>query len=404
MTVEPWVAGSGGVQRGKNGATSRAPRAHKVGMLVRFGSYRSSHSNLRLIGRSNAMNQHPNNPASNQLRAGVAMDQLRDAVEKSGYPLQTEIGDLLRKSFSAQEEWCYVDRDSGDLRSIDIRADMSLHDEDSAQPRVRPQLTLLVECKHSQLPYVFFESTAPKGLIDHPKIHGLHKSTVKISSDDDPSTWTFTVIHALHLHDHAFQTAPLYCNSFSKAVRKGADIELSGTEAYSGLVLPLIKSLEHLANAEAPPKTAWYFDAHLSVGVGVLDAPMVVARRQPKDTNLELVPWVRILRHEYSADREFGERDRMWAIDVVHKDYVDGYLVTHLLPFARDFAAKVLAHTTELATGEAFAAGMGADSWRDIAGRLRPAQLRAVVKRTRDVGQHLLKMRRAKGKGKSSGK
>jgi hypothetical protein len=344
------------------------------------------------------MNHHQDNPAGNQLRAGIAMDQLRIAVEKSGYPLQTEVNELLRPSFSAQEEWCYVDRDSGELRSIDIRADMCLHSWDDPQPRVRPQLTLLVECKQSQLPYVFFESTAPQALHDHPKIHGLHKPTITISSDDDPSTWTLTIIHALDLAEHPFQKAPIYCSTFSKVVRKGTDIELSGTDAYSGLVLPLIKSLEHLSSAERPPKTAWYFDAHLSVAVGVLDAPMVVARRQKGDTGLELVPWVRILRHEYSANGEFGERDRVWAIDIVHKDYLDGYITTHLVPFAKDFAARVLAHTTEIATGHAFAAGMGADCWQGFESRLRPSQLGSVVRRARAVGQHLLKSSKGKTK------
>lgn len=327
------------------------------------------------------------------------MDQLRAAVEKSGYPLQTEIGRLLRRSFFTQDEWCYVDRDSGELRTIDIRADVQLYQEGS-QPRVRPQLTLLIECKQSQLPYVFFESTSPEGMFDHPKITGLQNPTIRISSDDDPSTWTFTIIHALDLHKNAFQIAPICCNTFSKAARKGADLELSGTEAYSGLILPLIKALGHLSIAEAPPKTAWYFDAHLAVGIGVLDAPMIVARKQPSGTSLDLAPWVRVLRHEYSADGKLGERDQMWAIDVVHRDYLDEYLTLHLIPFAKDFATTVLAHTTEIATGEAFAAGMGANCLDGIESRLKPARLTAVVKRTKAVGQNLMKAMKSQAKQK----
>jgi hypothetical protein len=339
------------------------------------------------------------NPPNNQLRAGTSMDQLRAAVEKSGYPLQTEISELLGRSFWTQDEWSYVDRDSGELRAIDIRADRRLYDQNT-EPRARPQLTVLVECKHSLLPYVFFESKAPSGMVDHPRIAGLHKPMIRISSDDDPSTWTFTVIHALNLHEHAFQTAPVFCNTFSKATRKGSELELSGTEAYSGLVLPLIKALDHLLAAEALPKTAWYFDAHLAIALGVLDAPMVVARKQPTGTTLELVPWVRVLRHEFASGAEFGERDRMWAVDVVHQDYLEEYVSSHLMPFANDFATRVLAHTTEIADGQAFVAGMGANSWHGIEPRVSPARLSDVTKRAGAVGRNLVRAIKTKTRQK----
>lgn len=337
------------------------------------------------------MDQAPGNPSSNQLDAGVSADQVRSAVDRSGYPLQTIVSGILRHPFSVQNEWSYVDRDSGELRSIDLRAELRLF-EWEPQPRVRPHLTLLTECKQSQLPYIFFESESPRGLLDHPKVFGLRRPTIKITTDDDASTFTFTTIHALNLHEHAFQLAPVYCSTFSKCVRKGAEVELSGTEAYGGLVLPLIKALEHLAKAEAPSETAWYFDAHLSIGLGVLDAPMVVARSDSNGTKLQLAPWVRVLRHEYSAENERFNRDQFWAIDVVHRDYIEVYIGSHVVPFAKEFANRVLRHTNELATGQAFALGMGANCWNDIEQRLRPKQVDASIKRTWAVSRNFFKL------------
>lgn len=346
------------------------------------------------------MKQTPGNPPSNQLGPGLNTDQVRNAVDKSGYPLQTVVSTMLRRSFGVQEEWSYLDRDSGELRSTDIRAAQPLFEWREPQPRVRPQLTLLVECKQSQLPYLFFESEPPRSLLDHPRIVGLHKSTIQVSTDDDASTWTFTIIHALGLQEHAFQTTPVFCNTFSKCVRKGSELELSGAAAYGGLVLPLIKALEHLGTAEAPPATAWYFDGHLSIGLGVLDAPMIVARANPTATELELIPWVRVLRHEYSKEGDHLERDRLWAIDVVHRDYLETYLTVHLAPFAKEFATRVLAHPTEVATGQAFAAGMGADSWTAVEERLKPRQFDASIKRTRAVGRNILRLLSWKDKDK----
>jgi hypothetical protein len=344
------------------------------------------------------MDRAINNPPSNKIGLGLNAEQIASAVDRSGYPLQTIVGKALRRDFGVRDEWSYIDRDTKELRSIDIRADMELHEWDP-QPRVRPQLTVLIECKQSQLPYVFFRAEPPPGLLDHPKIYGLHRPAIQITSDDDPSTWTCSVIHALDLHEHAFQTDPVYSNTFSKCVRKGAELELSGTDAYSGLVLPLIKALAHLSKAEAPPSTAWYFDAHLSVGLGVLDSPMIVAQPTDAGTKLELVPWVRVLRHEYAiVETERFERDRIWAIDIVHRDYLDVYVSDHLVPFARSFAKKVLAHTTELATGQAFAPGMGADGWTQLEARITPRQTNAAVKRTRAIGRNLFDLARRKRK------
>jgi hypothetical protein len=355
-------------------------------MALRFVEAGVNTQQLRLI----MMDHSTNNPPTNQLGPGISAEQVINAVEKSGYPLQTIVGTVLRRKFDVQEEWGYVDRDSGDLRSMDMRADLRLHGW-SPQPRVRPHLTLVIECKQSQLPYVFFQAESPSGLLDHPKVFGLHTPTITVSTDDDASTWVFTVIHALDLHEHGFQTAPSFCTTFSRCVRKSADLELSGTEAYSGLVLPLIKALDHLSNAERPPDTAVYFDAHLCVGLGVLDAPMIVARRDAGATRLEFTPWIRVLRHEYSEAAEAFSRDRLWALDVVHKDFLETYLESHLIPFAEQFAGRVLAHPNEIATGEAFAEGMGADSWRDVESRLRPKRFEATVKRTRSVGRNLFR-------------
>jgi hypothetical protein len=337
------------------------------------------------------MNDSIQNPASNQLGAGLTDAQVLGAVQKSGYPLQTIVGDTLRSDFFVQEEWSYIDRDTKELRTIDIRAKRMLYDL-KEHPRVRPQLDLVIECKQSHLPCVFFLSRNTPNLLNFPEIAGLHKDILEITTDDDLSTWSYHVSHALDLNLESFHKAPRYCNSFSKCVRKGAEIELSGTEAYTGLVLPLIKGVQHLIASEQPVETAWYFDAHLVLSVAVLDSPMIAASIGEGKTILTFLPWVRVLRHEYLEEADWWQRDRMWAVDVVHKDFLAIYLAQHVLPFAERFSQRVLRHPSELATGEGFALGMGKDSWGSIEGRLVPRPRTARVNRAKLILKNLTRL------------
>ncbi len=213
-----------------------------------------------------------------------------------------------------------------------------------------------------------------------------------IASDDDPSTWTYTVIHALDLDRHPFQATPGFCHTLSKCVRKGAEIELSGSEAYNGLVLPLVKALRHFVRAQFPVDTAWYFDCHLTVGIGVLDAPMVGVTSGPTGPALIALPWVRVLRHEYEEKGEHSEREQLRILDVVHKDYLQTYLAEHLMPFAACFAERVLRHTTELATGIAFVPRMGADGWYPVENRMQPRSGASRLSRASAIGRNILRI------------
>jgi hypothetical protein len=191
-----------------------------------------------------------------------------------------------------------------------------------------------------------------------------------------------------------YQVTPPFCHTLSKCVRKGSDVELSGSEAYNSLILPLVKALHHFKQTQAPPKTAryWYWDAHITIGLGVLDAPMVAVNVENGPPVFTAMPWVRVLRHEYQDKTAHSERDRIWMIDIVHKDYFASYLNDHLLPFAERFAQRVLRHPTELATGAAFVPGLGANAWNSIEQRMQPRSLVAGTARSLAIGRSIAKL------------
>lgn len=338
------------------------------------------------------MKTTPNNPSTNKLGAGLTETDVLNAVSKSGYPVQTIIADYLRSQFAVQEEWSYIDKDTQELRTIDILADKCLWDINKEQPRVRPTLDLLVECKKSALPYVFFLSSSKPWVPHFPLLAGLFRHTLILTTDDDASSWELPILDALELNSHPFIKEPEYCMSFAKCVRQGSDVQLSGSESFHSLVLPILKAMHHFQIAESPPKTAWYFDCHLVIGLGVLDAPMIGIRISEQSHDSRLLPWVRVVKHETDEISDLWNRTRLFAIDIVHKDFLQDYLDKHVLPFAQEFSKLTIKHQQVLASGEAFATGMGKDSWHNIEHRLEPRKMSARVSRSKTIGKNIFRV------------
>jgi hypothetical protein len=104
---------------------------------------------------------------------------------------------------------------------------------------------------------------------------------------------------------------------------------------------------------------------------------MITATVKNGSTNLDFTPWVRILRHEPSPDESgFGAHmGDVFAIEVVHKDFLQDYLTHHVIPFAELFKERAHRHHEELATGKGFVPGMARSDWDYVESRLQPREL-----------------------------
>lgn len=321
------------------------------------------------------MKSAKDNPKTNNLNPGISEQDVELAIKKSGYPLQTIIANKLRKKFYCQEEWSFIDRKTKEIRSLDIMAQTELYDFKKGQPKVRPTLNLLIECKQSELPYIFFLSPNKLRTPNYPYFGGLSHKSITLSTDDVPATFTLPIIDILCLGEVDFVINAAPCSmTFSKCVRNGKDIVLSGTESYQGLILPLITSLLYFDEAETPPKTAMYFDGHLPFSIGVLDAPMIGVMVNGNSYETEYIPWVRVFRHESYESEDWNDRKKTYAIDIVHKDYFDTFIDKQLMPFAQKYADLIIKHDKKLADGKAFVKGLGKACWSDIEGRLENIQ------------------------------
>lgn len=241
--------------------------------------------------------------------------------------------------------------------AIDLVATRELSQPAPEESRIRPTLTVMIECKQSDLPYVFFSTSSAPWRLDLPTVCYSGAQEVVVTTDSNPTSWHFSAMEALDLTGHSFHGVEGF-SIVSKCARKGPRLELSGTDAYNGIVMPLISATTHFIEASRPPSTAHWFDAYLVCAVAVVDAPMIVTTNGPSDLELEARPWCRLFRHEPKDYGEFlGEVGRHLAVDVVHKDFAAQYFTDHLLPFAEYFSAGALRNNEVLATGQGFIAG-----------------------------------------------
>jgi len=333
------------------------------------------------------MKSSKNNPNSNALGAGLNENQIDVAISKSGYPLQLEIARVLKPKFGITEEWGYIDKITQEFRSLDIFANIYLYNPMKIEPKVRPKLSLLIECKRSELPYIFFISDNTYSLFNFPFIIGLKDvdSCINITTDDDRSSWTLPLSDVLEFESHNFIYKDVnFCTTFSKCERKGKNIILSGSNSYNSLIFPLISAFEYYTKIVRPPKTAVYFDAYLSFCIGVIDAPMIGVSIKKKKHEKIFLPWVRLIKHDPKIENEFDIKQ--FVIDIVHKDFLSKYIENHLLPFADFYSKLILKHQDALKTCTGFISGMGKDSYRNLEGRLKQKTISGRIKRVTKGG------------------
>ena len=315
------------------------------------------------------------NPKENKLPPGVALSDIDDSVTKSGYPLQLVISELLRSAFSLQHEWSFIDQETKKVRNMDILASKYLWDFTNYETRVRPELNLIIECKQSELPYVFFITpTNPTGTMT-PDICGLNSNEIEIDTDDDLSTWTYPITEAINLNKHDFISKVIPCITFSKSVRTSKGIELSGSNAYNSIIHPLIKAIDYYKELKKPSSTEVYFDCHYVQGIGVLDAPMICSRTVGEYNKIFFSPWVRLYRNLPIEKKNSFQTPKLCAIDIVHKNFFHEYIKIHLIPYAEYFSKQIIKHSQIIAENKAFVKGRGKKNYFGIEDRLEERKI-----------------------------
>ena len=282
------------------------------------------------------------NPAGNQIPSSVKEESLIQAVESSGYPLQGMIASKLRDSaFSVTEEWGFSDRDTNGPRTLDLAAYRPLKLEN-----VAPGLLLLIECKKSIHPYVFFRTLGHQDVSWFPRIAGLIHGGITMLHELDGMVAVQRLVpgsQAFGLCKLPFvEAGPDICAVFSRAEANGKKVELSGSEPSNSVIMPLANACDHAMRVFGHPARSDVVYPDLIICVAVLDAPMLLVESPEQGSDPILTPWVRIIRQEPNLDQFVEERIKHYAVDVVHVDFFDTFIKTHILPFAREFGSRAI--------------------------------------------------------------
>src|SRR5689334_7072751 len=129
------------------------------------------------------MRKASSNPPTNVIPSSIDEADLIRAVQTSGYPLQGVVAEKLeRLEFKVTEEWGFIDSDSKQQRSLDIFAYKVLSG-DHKDP-ISPRLALLIECKRTIHPYVFFKAVSEIPMSTFPVVAGVRGSGVNIEQRD----------------------------------------------------------------------------------------------------------------------------------------------------------------------------------------------------------------------------
>lgn len=81
----------------------------------------------------------------------------------------------------------------------------------------------------------------------------------------------------LGLADTPFGKEPPVCSAFTQAIAKGKKVQMSGTDPFNSIILPLVKAIDHtisLYSAISSTQKVRLYPT-LIMNICVLDAPMI---------------------------------------------------------------------------------------------------------------------------------
>jgi hypothetical protein len=272
------------------------------------------------------------------LPSGIVEKDVVEAVIASGYPLQSVVAVALADEFQVIQEWGYMDETFHEQRTLDVFATRALQ---PSSPMLQPQLTLLIECKRSTLPFVAFASPIPQVPRGFPSIVGFSKNEFELHA---PTLAYRRVGPAEFLACRELEfvgTGPTTVSSLGRLERKGKKLELSGSVPYRNLVLPLARALDHYERTWRGLGRQPAYYPNVVLCIGVVDASLLVVRGSPEVPELHGEPWVRVVRQEAVEARE-GWRRRYYVVDLIHRTFFGDYVSRHALPFAKELAGRMI--------------------------------------------------------------
>lgn len=293
---------------------------------------------LRLRGRVSVRLTTLDRVTESQDQMAFTEQSLLDAIHRSGYPLQARVVDVIRETFgdwqwldAISEEWSFVDPETQQSRNLDLliqRGLRGVNDELPHDPGVptdsrallRHQLSLLIECKQSSLPYVFF--TRPHVYPEElPIVLGAPADDIELGYAGEEPFAVTPLTDIIGYAESAQRPGHVASVAAKASFRKGGELELSGADVFRGLTLPVRKALQHYRSLCSTPR--FYCTVRYTYPVVVLDAPMYA---YSSDGELSPVDVVRVALTEPSEEAWDTTFNTSHSLDFVKLDHLAVYL------------------------------------------------------------------------------
>lgn len=306
---------------------------------------------------------------SSILRAGVTEETLIAAIKSSGHPTQSIVADKLRSALShtkgpaiVQEEWSFEDTDQKIVRQLDAWASKSLRDVSDANPYdphrptemrslLRYELDLFVECKHSELPYVFFLRDGGRNT-SVPRIWGFPHEHIKYGKSIDRLNIDTPTTDFVADHGQDYADGMPVAVSVSKAHRKGGGLELSGEEVFRSLTLPVLKAVDYFRD-QTISESKLYRDIRFLAPIVVLEAPIVGVRLIDGEPTVEALNAVRLsVTRPRAESKRYEGSNQVLGVDFVGVDFMDEY-VRSMIDRIRIVAERIDRFAPTIMTGKA---------------------------------------------------
>ena len=156
----------------------------------------------------------------------VAVDRITEAATEILKGLDLADMERAYRRIAYQEEWPYVDSDSRETRALDAFIGLDISDVGSRTPYphapseiLRFKIDILLECKQSELPYLFFMRAAHPG--DVPRFCGLPHEWISARVGDTDIGFSVRIYDVIVARDLplAEATSNCYLNDQSASTR-----------------------------------------------------------------------------------------------------------------------------------------------------------------------------------------
>lgn len=242
--------------------------------------------------------------------------QIREAIDKSGYLFESQIGYLLReKDYLVTPNYNFEDAETGDSREIDLHAILGYFEKDL---EICLEQLLLIECKKTSNPLVFFSKPKYKelkGFDEYFEIIGAPESF------DVPRIKGVTSLEKylkLSEFSHRYKLANT-SSQFCMICRKGKEWEAQHGPVYNGMIVPLIKCLssEKKRYRKSIPKN--YIHLEIIYPIVVVDSALYLMNSETNE--MKRKKWILFYRQYESKKVKLSA-----MIDFVQCKHINTYL------------------------------------------------------------------------------